>query len=455
MDDMARISRPALAVFRKQDGSMKEGLPSDEVTGRTSPPRRAVLQAGLGLGALGYASGKAAAHLSIAGSIGVDLPPATEAVRAFRVAIASAAIEDLRRRLAMTRWPERETVADGSQGVQLERAQALVDYWRDGYDMGRLERRLNAFPQFRTALDGLGIHFLHVRSKHANALPILLTHGWPGSVVEFLDVIGPLTDPEAHGGRAEDAFHVVIPSLPGYGFSDKPERTGWDVPRIATAWSTLMKRLGYHRWVAQGGDWGAHVTTWLGVQKPEGLAAIHLNLPTLSPPPLEGAPGDEEKAAIAELKAFFRTMTGYGSIQETRPQTLGYGLVDSPVGQAMWIYEKFTDWTDSNRNPESVISRDAMLDDIMLYWVTATAASSARLYAEDAGEQTSRHVVEIPVGVSIFPGEIYRPPRIWGERTYSKLFYWNRVSKGGHFAAFEQPALFTAELRACFARIRT
>jgi len=422
--------------------------------------RRTLLKAPLGLsvmglGGLGLGSSKAVAQVLPVPSIAVDLPAAVEAVRAFRVAIAPDAIADLRRRLAMTRWPERETVNDRSQGVQLERAQGLVNYWRDHYDMARLERRLNALPQFRTAVDGLGIHFIHVRSKHTHALPIVLTHGWPGSVIEFLDVIGPLTDPEAHGGRAEDAFHVVIPSLPGYGFSDKPTQPGWDVPRIARAWSVLMKRLGYDRWVAQGGDWGAHVTTWLGKQKPEGLLAIHLNLPTLSPPPLDGEPTDEEKAAIAELKAFFRTMTGYGSIQDTRPQTLGYGLVDSPVGQAMWIYEKFIDWTDSNGNPESVISRDAMLDDIMLYWITGTAASSARLYAENSGDQTSRQVVDIPVGVSIFPGEIYRPPRIWGERTYPKLFYWNRVSKGGHFAAFEQPALFTAELRACFARIRT
>lgn len=434
---------------------MNETLPGDDVIcGTPVPLRRTLLQAGLGLGALGFVSAKAAAQAPILPPIGIDLPPTTDAVTAFRVAIAPAAIEDLRRRLAMTRWPERETVNDGSQGVQLERARLLIDYWRDHYDMGRLERRLNAFPQFRTSIDGLGIHFLHVRSKHANALPIILTHGWPGSVVEFLDVIGPLTDPEAHGGRAEDAFHVVIPSLPGYGFSDKPKAVGWDVPRIAVAWSSLMKRLGYGRWVAQGGDWGAHVTTWLGVQKADGLAAIHLNLPTLSPPPLEGEPTAEEKAALAQLKAFFRTMTGYGSIQETRPQTLGYGLVDSPVGQAMWIYEKFTDWTDSNRNPESEISRDAMLDDIMLYWITGTGASSARLYAENAGEQTSRQVVDIPVGVSIFPGEIYRPPRVWGERTYPKLFYWKRVAKGGHFAAFEQPALFTSELRACFASIR-
>jgi len=434
---------------------MKDDLPSADATGGTPDPlRRTLLQAGLGLGALGFGSAKAAAPAAIVPSIGVDLPPATEAVSAFRVAIASDAIEDLRRRLAMTRWPEQETVNDWSQGVPLARARALIDYWRDSYDMGRLERRLNAFAQFRTSVDGLGIHFLHVRSKHTNALPIILTHGWPGSVIEFLDVIGPLTDPEAHGGRAEDAFHVVIPSLPGYGFSDKPTQTGWNVPRIATAWSTLMKRLGYDRWVAQGGDWGAHVTTWLGKQQPEGLVAIHLNLPTLSPPPLEGEPTAEEKAAIVQLRAFGSTMSAYGSIQRTRPQTLGYGLVDSPVGQATWIYEKFAEWSDSNRNPESVLSRDAMLDDIMLYWLTATAASAARLYAESA-DHTGRQVVDIPVGVSVFPGEIYQPPRIWGERTYPKLFYWNRVARGGHFAAFEQPALFTAELRACFAHIRT
>lgn len=431
---------------------MKEDIPSDDVTGGTPAPlRRTLLQASLGLGALGFGSAKA----SIVPSIGVDLPPANEAVSAFSVAIASDAIKDLRRRLAMTRWPEQETVNDWSQGVPLARARALIDYWRDGYDMARLERRLNAFPQFRTSVDGLGIHFLHVRSKHTNALPIILTHGWPGSVIEFLEVIGPLTDPEAHGGRAEDAFHVVIPSLPGYGFSDKPRQAGWNVPRIATAWSTLMKRLDYGRWVAQGGDWGAHVTTWLGKQQPEGLAAIHLNLPTLSPPPLEGEPNAEEKAAIAQLKAFGSTMSGYGSIQRTRPQTLGYGLVDSPAGQAAWIYEKFAEWTDSNRNPESVLSRDAMLDNIMLYWLTATAASAARLYAESSGEHISRQVLDIPVGVSQFPGEIYLPPRIWGERTYSKLFYWNRVPRGGHFAAFEQPVLFTAELRACFASVRT
>jgi len=431
---------------------MKENSPSGETPAHS---RRTLLQAALGFWALGFGPGKAAAQEPIVSSIGVNLPPANETVSAFRLAVAPDAIEDLRRRLAMTRWPERETVSDWSQGVPLARARALIDYWRDGYNMARLERRLNAFPQFRTSIDGLGIHFLHVRSKHTNALPILLTHGWPGSVIEFLEVIGPLTDPEAHGGRAEDAFHVVIPSLPGYGFSDKPREAGWNLPRIANAWSALMKRLGYHRWVAQGGDWGAGVATWLGKQQAEGLAAIHLNFPILSPPPIEGEPTDEEKAALAQLKAFGATMSGYAVIQETRPQTLGYGLVDSPAGQAAWIYEKFAGWSDSNRNPESVLSRDAMLDNIMLYWLTATAASSARLYAESFPIHLRRQVVDIPVGVSQFPGEIYLPPRIWGERTYPKLFYWNRVSRGGHFAAFEQPALFTSEIRACFASIRT
>jgi len=435
---------------------MKEDSPSDEVAGEMpASSRRTVLQAALGLWAVGFGPGKAAAQGPVVSSIGVDLPPANEAVSAFSVKIKSDAIEDLRRRLAMTRWPERETVNDWSQGVPLTRAQGLIDYWRDSYDMRRLERRLNAFPQFRTSIDGLGIHFLHVRSKHTNALPVILTHGWPGSVIEFLDVIGPLTDPEAHGGRAEDAFHVVVPSLPGFGFSDKPTQAGWNVPRIATAWSVLMKRLGYDRYVAQGGDWGSAVATWMGKQHVEGLVAIHLTEPIVYGTPIEGEATAEEKATIAQVKAFGSTMAGFEEIQRTRPQTLGYGLVDSPAGQATWIYEKFADWTQSNRNPESVLTSDRMLDNIMLYWLTATAASSARIYWESADLHLGRQVVDIPVGVSEFPGELYVPPRTWSERTYPKLFYWNRVSKGGHFAAFEQPELFTAELRACFAGMRT
>jgi pimeloyl-ACP methyl ester carboxylesterase len=285
-------------------------------------------------------------------------------------------------------------------------------------------------------------------------MPIVLTHGWPGSVIEFLDVIGPLTDPEAHGGKAEDAFHVVIPSLPGYGFSDKPTEKGWGLPRIAKAWAALMQRLGYTRWVAQGGDWGAGVATWLAKQHADGLAAIHLNLPILFPPPIQGEPNAEEKAAIGQLIAFDAQKSAYAKIQTTRPQTVGYVLLDSPVGQAAWIYEKFGEWTHSNYEPERVLSRDAMLDNITLYWLTGTAASSARLYAESFATEATRQTVDIPVGVSIFPGELYHPPKLWAERTYSKLFYWNEVSKGGHFAAFEQPELFTAELRACFAKLR-
>ncbi|MET3106379.1 pimeloyl-ACP methyl ester carboxylesterase [Oxalobacteraceae bacterium GrIS 2.11] len=431
---------------------MKKNLINANATGLAhDPARRTLLRGAVGMGALSLGTARASPALP---PRAVSLPPASEAISAFRVAIASHAIDDLRRRLAMTRWPEQETVSDSSQGVPLATARRLIDYWRDDYDMTRLARRLNAFPQFRTSIDGLGIHFLHVRSRHSDALPIILTHGWPGSVIEFLDVIGPLTDPEAYGGRAEDAFHVVIPSLPGYGFSDKPRQTGWNVPKIAGAWSTLMKRLGYHRWVAQGGDWGAYIATWMGSQHAEGLAAIHLTLPAVGPDKTDGETNAEEKAANARVAAFVLSKLDFARIQTTRPQTLGYGLVDSPTGQAMWIYEKFVDWTDSNGKPESVISRDAMLDNIMLYWLTASAASSARLYAESFPEHIGRQLLDIPVGVSLFAGEITAPPRIWAERTFSNLIYWNQVPKGGHFASFEQPALFTAELRACFAGIR-
>jgi epoxide hydrolase len=372
----------------------------------------------------------------------------------FRVAFPQEALDDLKHRLAAARWPEKETVGDWSQGVPIVKLRALVDYWKDGYDLSRLERRLNALPQYRTEIDGLGIHFLHVRSKHANALPMILTHGWPGSVVEFLEVIRPLTDPEAHGGKAQDAFHVVIPSLPGYGFSDKPREKGWGLPRIAKAWGVLMQRLGYKRWVAQGGDWGAGVATWLAKQHADGLAAIHLNLPILFPPPVEGEPNAAERAAIGQLITFDTKNSAYAKVQTTRPQTIGYGLLDSPVGQAAWIYEKFGEWTQSNFEPEQVLSRDAMLDNITLYWLTGTAASSARLYAESFVTDATRQILDIPVGVSLFPGEPFQPPKLWAERTYSKLFYWNVAPKGGHFAAFEQPELFTAELRACFAKLR-
>lgn len=386
----------------------------------------------------------------------IVLPTTTKDVTPFKIHVPEAALEDLKKRLADTRWPDKETVGDWSQGVPLVKAQALVEYWRTRYDWRRVERALNARPQFRTQLDGIGVHFIHVRSKHADALPIIITHGWPGSVIEFLQVIGPLVDPTAHGGKPEEAFHVVVPSLPGFGFSDKPTAPGWRLPRIAGAWAALMQRLGYNRYVAQGGDWGAGVTSWMAKQRPSGLAAIHLNLPILFPPPPPPSGGytAAEQAALTQLGKFQSDGAGYASIQGTRPQTLGYGLADSPVGQAMWIYEKFQGWTDNRGNPEEALGIDAMLDDISLYWFTDTAASSARLYFESFRNDFVRMPLELPVAVSLFKAEMFTPPKVWGEQTYSKLFYWNEVPKGGHFAAFEQPDLFVAELRKAFAQLR-
>ncbi len=410
-----------------------------------SPSRRKFLRAAAASGLVpisAYASADNAAQ--------VVLPTATKDVTPFKVQVPQAALDDLKKRLANARWPERETVTDWSQGVPLAKAQALVEYWRTHYDWRRLESSLNALPQFRTQIDGLGIYFIHVRSKRERALPIILTHGWPGSVLEFLQAIAPLVDPTAHGGRAEDAFHVVIPSLPGFGFSDKPTESGWGLPRIARAWSVLMRRLGYTDYLAQGGDWGAGVTTWMAKQHVEGLTAIHLNLPILFPPPVQGEPNQAEKATIAQLVAFNDKGSGYAKIQATRPQTIGYALADSPAGQAAWIYEKLGEWTDSNYEPEREISRDEMLDNISLYWLTNTAASSARLYFESFATDFSTQRLDLPVAVSIFPGELFRPPRLWGERVYSRLFYWNEAAHGGHFAAFEQPAVFVEELRAAF-----
>lgn len=389
-----------------------------------------------------------------AGPVAFERPAARAGVHPFKAAVAQAALDDLQLRLAMVRWPEQETAAGWSQGVPLQRLQSLAAYWQHDYDWRRAEASLNALPQYKTSIDGLDIHFLHVRSKHANALPLLLTHGWPGSIFEFMKVIGPLVDPTAHGGKPEDAFHLVIPSLPGYGFSGKPGATGWGLPRIARAWSVLMKRLGYGKWVAQGGDWGAGVATWLAKQHAPGLAAIHLNLPLLFPPPLDGAPDQQEQAAIAQLAAFDGGKSGYAKLQGTRPQTIGYALADSPVAQAAWIYEKLALWSDSGNDPESVLSRDEILDNITLYWLTGSGASSARLYAESFSTDFSTQKLDLPVAVSLFPGELYRPPRKWGERVYSRLYYWNEAARGGHFAAFEQPALFTAELRRAFATIR-
>ena len=385
----------------------------------------------------------------------IELPTATKIVTQFKIQVPQSVLDDLKNRLANTRWPNKEPVGDWSQGVPLSKAQALAEYWRTQYNWRRVENELNGLPQFRTQIDGLGIHFIHVRSKHEKALPIILTHGWPGSILEFLQVIGPLTDPTAHGGKAEDAFHVVIPSLPGFGFSDKPTTPGWGLPRIANAWAELMARLSYGRYVAQGGDWGAGVSSWMAKQRPSGLAAIHLNLPILFPPPPPPAGGytAAEQNALAHLVKYAGDASAYASIQGTRPQTLGYGLADSPVGQAMWIYEKFQAWSDNKGDPADAISIDRMLDGITLYWLTDSAASSARLYYESFARDFARMPLDLPVAVSIFKGDFFTPPKSWGDETYSKLFYWNEVPRGGHFAALEQPELFVTELRKSFAQL--
>lgn len=378
----------------------------------------------------------------------------TDTIEPFTLEIPQAEIDDLRRRLASTRWPEREAVDDWTQGAPLDRVRALCKHWETDYDWRRCEAMLNGFGQHRTSLGGLGIHFLHVRSPHADALPLLLTHGWPGSVIEFHKVIGLLTDPVAHGGEARDAFHIVAPSLPGYGFSDKPTTTGWGVERIAEAWITLMRRLGYDRFVAQGGDWGAAVTTAIGVARPPECLAIHLNMPIVFPEAGDMADlTPAEQAAVARIQLYQEKGSGYSKQQGTRPQTLGYGLVDSPAGQAAWIYEKFQEWTDNQGEPEQALTVDEMLDNIMLYWLPKAGASSARLYWESMGAFKPQRL-DLPVGVSIFPKELFRPSRRWAERSYSNIIHWNELDRGGHFAAFEQPALFVEELRTCFRSVR-
>ena len=372
----------------------------------------------------------------------------------FVLDIAEERLEDLRQRLAATRWPDREPVSDWSQGAPLEKVQALVEYWRTDYDWRRCERELNSRNQYRTEIDGVDIHFLHVRSKQENAMPLLLTHGWPGSVVEFLKCIGPLVDPVAHGGSADDAFHLVIPSLPGYGFSGKPRETGWNVRRIAKTWDVLMHRLGYDRYVAQGGDWGAAVTTAMGMARFEGLAAIHLNMPIVMPENPGTDLSEAEQTMLDRMGFYQRWDSGYSTQQATRPQTLGYGLADSPAGQAAWIYEKFYAWTDCNGAPENALSFDDMLDNIMLYWLPNTGTSSARLYWESFHGGFGAKELHLPTGCSVFPKDIYAAPRSWAEKCMHDLIYWNELEKGGHFAAFEQPVQFVQELRNCFRLIR-
>ena len=375
-------------------------------------------------------------------------------IRPFRIEASDAELEDLRGRLAATRWPEREPVEDWSQGIPLAYVQEVCAYWAEKYDWRAREARLNGFSQFRTEIDGCDIHFVHVRSSREDALPLVVSHGWPGSIVEFHKVIGPLTDPEAHGGDPADAFHLVCPSLPGYGFSGKPTTPGWGVGRIADAWSTLMVRLGYERYVAQGGDWGAMVTTHIGMQDPEHCAAIHLNMPIVPPDPETMSDlTPAEQSALAGIQHYQEWDSGYSKQQSTRPQTLGYGLVDSPAGQAAWILEKFWSWTDCDGHPENVLTRDELLDNVMFYWLPGTGASSARLYWESF-RTPPFGPVQVPVGCSIFPKEIFRSSRRWAEKRFGALLHWNELEKGGHFAAFEQPETWVDEVRTCFRSLR-
>jgi pimeloyl-ACP methyl ester carboxylesterase len=372
-------------------------------------------------------------------------------IQPFRIVVPDDVLTDLRSRLRNTRWPEAELVGDWSQGVPLAWLQDICRYWAGEYDWRKREAMLNRFEQFRTDIDGLGIHFLHVRSPHPQAMPLLLTHGWPGSVVEFHKVIEPLTDPTRHGGDAADAFHVVCPSLPGFGFSDKPTSTGWGVEKIATAWALLMQRLGYVRYGAQGGDWGSAITTAIGAQDPEHCAGIHITLAMGTRPKLDGDPTPEEARTLKAIKHYKDWDSGYSKQQATRPQTLGYGLTDSPSGQAAWILEKFWAWTDCDGDPRNILNRDELLDNVMLYWVTATAASSARLYWESFGRRLgAARQVKVPTGVAVFPKEITPPVRRWMEGEFSDIRHWTEMPKGGHFAAFEQPELFVNDVRAFF-----
>jgi pimeloyl-ACP methyl ester carboxylesterase len=399
----------------------------------------------------------------------------TEAIRPFRFEVSDAAIAGLKARVAATRWPEKEPVDDLSQGVQLGAIQALARYWETEYDFGRLDARLSTLPQFMTEIDGLDIHFIHVMSRHENALPLIITHGWPGSIVEMLNIIGPLTDPTAHGGSAEDAFHVIVPSMPGYGFSAKPDETGWDVPHIARAWAELMKRLGYPRYVAQGGDWGALITEVMGAQAPEGLIGIHTNMPGALPPKISkvvasnvlGAGGpaptdlsEDEQRVYDRLSFFYTKGIGYALEMGNRPQTL-YGLADSPIALAAWMIDHDA-WSleDIQRafvdeQPVDDLTRDEVLDNVTLYWLTNTGVSSSRLYWENKLGFFDFKGVTVPTAVSIFPNDIYQASRAWAEQAYPNLIYFNEVDRGNHFAAWQEPDIFTHELRSAFRSLRS
>jgi pimeloyl-ACP methyl ester carboxylesterase len=435
-----------------------------ESTRSANPPRGFALRAAAVSLAFATAVIPVSAADASGGSASADSP---DAIRPFHVHVPEKALTDLRRRLAATQWPDKETVADESQGVQLATMKELVRYWEKDYDWRKVEARLNALPQFVTTIDGLDIHFIHVRSRNPNAMPVIITHGWPGSIIEQLKVIGPLTDPTAYGGRAEDSFDVVIPSLPGYGFSGKPTTNGWDPDHIARAWTVLMKRLGYSKFVAQGGDWGDAVTEVMALQAPPELLGIHVNMAATVPADIDkaalaGAPAPaglspEELHAYDQLAFFYKTGLGYAIEMAHKPQTL-YGISDSPAGLAAWIldhdarsYELITRVFDGKAEG---LTRDDILDNITLYWLTGTAISSARLYWEYKGGFFDVRNVTIPVAVSVFPDEIYAAPRSWTEKAYPKLIHYNKLDVGGHFAAWEQPKLFSEELRVSFRPLR-
>ena len=430
------------------------------VMSAASPTRRDLVAISAAVGAVSLLS----AHTAVAAE--------SNAIRPFRIDLPEAELIDLRRRIAATRWPDRETVNDQSQGIQLAKLQGLVRYWGTDYDWRKAEAKLNALPQFMTTIDDVDIHFIHVRSRHPNAMPLIMTHGWPGAVFELLKTVGPLTDPTAHGGRAEDAFDLVLPSMPGYGLSGKPTGTGWGPERIARAWAELMKRLGYTRYVAQGGDWGAAIANAMARQAPAGLLGIHVNLPATVPPDVAAAlaGGGPAPAGLSEQeRAVFDVLMTYGKkgnsayfvMMSARPQAVGYGLTDSPAGLAAWmlVHTGFAQWTYGD-DPKESPTKDEVLDDITLYWLTNSATSSARLYWENGGQSITLAAaqktaeISLPVAITVFPEEVYRAPETWARRAYRNLIYFHEVDKGGHFAAWEEPELFSAELRAAFRPIR-
>ena len=423
----------------------------------------------LGLALIASSGGAWAAGPAADASVASSASTSPESIRPYRIHVDEAQLTDLKKRIAATRWPDKETVNDVSQGVQLAQVQALVKYWGSGYDWRKAEAKLNALPEFITTIDGVDIQFIHVRSPNPNAMPLLLTHGWPGSQFEFLKTIGPLTDPVAYGGKVEDSFDVIIPSIPGHGFSGKPTELGWGPDRVAKAWDVLIKRLGYTHYVSQGGDHGSVISDALGRLNPPGLLGIHLNMPATIPPELvkpinSGDPAPDgltepERKAFDSLSTFFGRNAAYGAMMVTRPQTIGYLLADSPTGTAAWMYEKIAAWTDSDGQPERVLTRDEMLDDISLYWLTNAGASSSRFYWENNNNNFSAAAqntasIKVPVAITVFPHEIYQAPKSWAQRAYPSLSYYSQVNKGGHFASWEQPQLFSEELREAFRPLR-